>query len=69
MWEHQPEACWAAAVVQPRKKGDAASELSFKIKCIVGFFFFSVVIPDHFPLPAINVRTEEREQTRGKERE
>lgn len=31
------------------------------------FFFLRVVIPDHFPLPATNIDSEEREQTRGSE--
>lgn len=74
MWEHQPEARWAATVVQPHKKGEPGSDLPFKVKCvmnkcIVGFFFLRVVIPDHFPLPATNIDSEEREQTRGSERE
>lgn len=62
-WEHQLEARWGATVVQPHKKGEIGSDLPFKIKCamnkcIVGFFFSKVVIPDHFPLPAINIHTE-----------
>lgn len=31
--------------------------------------FFRVVNPDHSPLPAVNVCTEEREQSRGWEQE
>jgi len=72
--EHELEAHWGATVARPHKKGEPGSDLPFKIKgamnkCMVGFFFSRVVIPDHFPLPDLNVCTEEREQARGWERE
>lgn len=71
--ERQPEAHWAATVVQPREKGEPGSDLPFKIKCmmnkcIVGYFsvFLIQIIP---PLPAVNVCTEEMEQSGVWERE
>lgn len=59
-WEHQPTAHWGASVVQPHKKGEAGSDLPFKMKCvmnkcIVEFFFPRLLIPDHFPLPALGM--------------